>query len=102
MVMGLGPHPEPSGTALNLLRNKRSVKVDTRAAGTRELLLALAETCDVVITALRSTAIESLGIGYRDVREVRPDIIYCQAQGYPLDSDRAEEPAYDDVIQAST
>jgi len=31
-----------------------------------------------------------LGLSYEDIADVVPDIIYCQAQGYPTDSDKAD------------
>ena len=34
--------------------------------------------------------------------EVRPDIVYCQAHGYPTGGPRQDDPAYDDVIQAES
>ena len=33
---------------------------------------------------------------------VRPDIVYCQAHGYPSGGPTENDPAYDDVIQAET
>jgi crotonobetainyl-CoA:carnitine CoA-transferase CaiB-like acyl-CoA transferase len=101
-VMGPGPHPELSGIALNLLRNKRSVVLDLKSPGGRETARRLAATCDVVVSTLRPRALERLGLDYASVAELRPDIVYCQAQGFALDGPRADEPAYDDIIQAAT
>jgi crotonobetainyl-CoA:carnitine CoA-transferase CaiB-like acyl-CoA transferase len=100
--MGLGPHPELSGIALNLLRNKRNIALDIRSEHGREITLALARRCDVLVTNLRPSTLRRAGLTYEDVAAVRPEIIYCQAQGFPLDSDRADEPAYDDIIQAAS
>ena len=36
------------------------------------------------------------------MRARKPDIIYCQAQGWPTDSPDGQKPAYDDVIQAAS
>ncbi|WP_040814891.1 CaiB/BaiF CoA transferase family protein [Nocardia concava] len=101
-VMGAGPHPQLSGISLNLMRNKRSVTLDLDAGTGRERLRQLAATCDVVVTSLRASTIERLGVDYPAIAALRPDVVYCQAQGWPLDSDRADDPAYDDVIQAAT
>jgi crotonobetainyl-CoA:carnitine CoA-transferase CaiB-like acyl-CoA transferase len=101
-VMGPGPHAQLSGIALNLLRNKRSLTVDLKTAEGRELAHRLAATCDVLVTTMRPGALRRLGLDYASIRAVAPDIIYCQAQGFDLDSPQADEPAYDDVIQAAT
>lgn len=99
--MSLGPVPGLSGTSLNLMRNKRSVRLDLKQEEGRAALLAIAATCDVMITNLRPGPLGRLRLTYDDVRAVRPDIVFCQAQGFASDSDRAEAPAYDDIIQSA-
>ena len=101
-VMGPGPHPELSGIALNLLRNKRSIDVDLKSAYGRGVIAALVPQCDVVVATMRPQVLERLGLGYAALRALRPDLVYCQAQGFPLASERAGEPAYDDIIQAAS
>lgn len=101
-VMGHGPHPELSGVALNLLRNKRNIVIDLQQPDGRDLLLRLVATCDVLVTNLRPGPLSRLGLAYADVAAVRPDIIFCRAAGFASDSDRAAEPAYDDIIQAAS
>lgn len=101
-VMGPGPHPELSGIALNLLRNKRSFDVDLKSAEGLALVHRLARTCDVVVSTMRPQALVRLGLDYETISAVKPDVVYCQAQGFPLGGPRADEPAYDDIIQAAS
>ncbi len=101
-VMTAGPHRQLSGVALNLLRNKRNVVLDLKTADGRDALMDVVATADVLVTNLRPGTLSRLRLAYEDVLAVRPDIVYCQAQGYPSDSDSADAPAYDDVIQAAT
>jgi len=101
-VMGPGPHPELSGIALNLLRNKRSVGLDLKSAEGLEIVYRLVATCDVVVSTMRPHVLVRLGLDYPTLSSVKSDIVYCQAQGYPLDSAQANEPAYDDIIQAAS
>lgn len=98
--MGRGRHPEFSGTALNLLRGKRMVSLDLKNPAARDAALAIGRSCDVVVTNLRPKPLARLGLTYADFCRVAPDIIYCQAQGFRSDSPRADDPAYDDVIQS--
>ncbi len=100
--MGPGPAPQFSGIALNLMRNKRSIALDLKQKAGRQTFLDLAATCDVMITNLRPGPVGRLGLDYDSITAVRPEIIYCQANGYPSDSDRAEAPAYDDIIQSAS
>ncbi len=101
-VMGPGPHPELSGISLNLMRNKRSVVLDLKSGTGREAVRRLAASCDVVVSTMRPGALVRLGLDYPAIRALREDVVYCQAQGFPLDDPRADEPAYDDIIQAAT
>ena len=101
-VMGAGPHPELSGVALNLMRNKRSVDIDLGTTDGAAAVRDLIATCDVLVTTMLPASLARVGLTYPDVVAIRPDIVYAQAQGYPLESDRANDPAYDDVIQAAT
>ncbi len=100
--MGGGPHPQLSGVALNLLRNKRNVSVDFKHPEGRRAILDIAATCDVFVTNLRPGTLARAGLAYPDVAEVRPDIVYCEAHGYPTGGPRQDDPAYDDVIQAES
>jgi crotonobetainyl-CoA:carnitine CoA-transferase CaiB-like acyl-CoA transferase len=100
--MGTGPHPSLSGISLNLLRNKRNVAIDLKSEEGRSAVLRLAATCDVFVTNLRPAPLARLRLTYDDVRAVRDDIIYCRAAGFPSDSASADEPAYDDIVQAAS
>jgi crotonobetainyl-CoA:carnitine CoA-transferase CaiB-like acyl-CoA transferase len=100
--MGAGLTPELSGVSLNLMRNKRSVGLDLKDPRGRAAALRIAESSDVMVTNLRPGPLTRLGLEYEDVRAVRPDIVYCQAQGYPSDGPDADAPAYDDIIQSAS
>jgi crotonobetainyl-CoA:carnitine CoA-transferase CaiB-like acyl-CoA transferase len=101
-AMGPGPHPDLSGTALNLHRNKRSMLLDLKDPQNRQTMDALVRWADVIVTNLRPGPLGRLNLSYDDCAEVRQDIIFCQAQGWPTDSPDADRPAYDDVIQTAT
>jgi crotonobetainyl-CoA:carnitine CoA-transferase CaiB-like acyl-CoA transferase len=98
--MGPGPHRQLSGVSLNLLRNKRNVAIDFKHPDGLQALLDIAATCDVFVSNLRPSTLTRAGLAYSDISVVRPDVVYCQAHGYPTGGDRQDEPAYDDVIQA--
>jgi crotonobetainyl-CoA:carnitine CoA-transferase CaiB-like acyl-CoA transferase len=100
-AMGPGPVRQLSDVSLNLLRNKRNLALDLKAPEGLEALFRVAATCDVLVTNLRPAPLARLGITYEVLRGVRPDIIFCRAQGFPSDSAEGNEPAYDDIIQAA-
>jgi crotonobetainyl-CoA:carnitine CoA-transferase CaiB-like acyl-CoA transferase len=101
-VMGPGPHPELSGIALNLLRNKRSAALDLKTEAGISAVHRLVATCDVVVATMRPRVLARLGLDYPTLAGLKPDLVYCQAQGFPMDGPRADEPAYDDIIQAAS
>ena len=101
-TMGSGPVEDFSGIALNLLRNKRSIAVDLKQPRGRQAFLDIAATCDVMITNLRPGPLRRLGLHYEAIREVRNDIVFCRAHGYPSSSEQANAPAYDDIIQSAS
>ncbi len=92
--------PKMSAFSMNLNRNKRSVILDFKDQDDRATLDKLIATCDVVVTNMRRGALERLGLDEAGVRAIRPDIIYCVANGYGSDGPKADHAAYDDVIQA--
>jgi crotonobetainyl-CoA:carnitine CoA-transferase CaiB-like acyl-CoA transferase len=101
-TMTRGPVRGLSGVALNLLRNKRNVSIDVAHPDGRAALLRVAAGCDVFVTNLRPASLSRLRLDYPDVAGVRPDVIYCQANGFPSDSAEANKPAFDDIIQAAS
>src|SRR5580693_2282352 len=100
-TMGPGPYPGLSGVSLNLLRNKRNISLDIAHPDGRAALLRVAAGCDVFVTNLRPGSVGRLRLRYPDVAAVRPDVVYCQAHGFPSDSPQADAPAFDDIIQAA-
>ena len=63
-------------------RGKLSLGVELADPRGRQLLLDLAAQSDIFIENHRPGAKEKLGIGYEDVKSVRPDVIYLSLSGY--------------------
>jgi len=101
-TMSAGPVRGLSGVSLNLLRNKRNVCIDLSQPEGRDALLKIAAGCDVFVTNLRPMSLRRAGLEYDDVAAVRPDVVYCLANGFPSDGPEADKPAFDDIIQAAS
>jgi crotonobetainyl-CoA:carnitine CoA-transferase CaiB-like acyl-CoA transferase len=99
--LGPGTHPELSGIAVNLLRNKRSVQLDLRTDHGRRAFLALAASCDIVITNLRASSLAKLGVAYDEVARVHPGVVWCEAHGHSPATGDPDAPMYDDIAQAA-
>jgi crotonobetainyl-CoA:carnitine CoA-transferase CaiB-like acyl-CoA transferase len=69
-----------SFVALN--RNKRSLVLDLKQPEARDILLRLAASSDVVLEAYRPGALEKMGLGAADVKQVNPKIVYTSVSGF--------------------
>ncbi|MDF1791767.1 MAG: CoA transferase [Thalassobaculaceae bacterium] len=87
---------------LALNHGKRSVAIDLKSEEGRRIAHKLIETADVVAQNFRGGVAERLGLGWEDVRAIKPDIVYCQITGYGATGPRSKEGAYDGAIQAAS
>jgi len=85
---------------INANRNKRSIALDLRDREALAALHAIVAAADVVVHNMRPKSAEKLGIGFEQLRAVNPSILYCYATGFGQGGPFADEPAYDDTIQA--
>ena len=80
-------------------RNKRSITLDLQKPEAVQIVLDLARQCDVVIQNFKFGGAEKMGLGYAQIKAVRPDIIYCSVTGYDSSGPEAARPGYDLVVQ---
>ncbi|MCY4238346.1 MAG: CoA transferase [Rhodospirillaceae bacterium] len=107
-VPGKGDHVRSLGNRrggmssmfLNINRNKRSITIDLKKPEGRDLLLEIAKTADVFIQNFRPGVVERLGVGFEDVKTVKPDIVYLSLSGFGEKGPWVHKPVYDPVIQA--
>lgn len=85
---------------LNCNRNKRSIVLDLTKPAGRQLLSKLIESADVFVHNMRSKSAEKLGIDYDSVKKINGKIVYCNACGFGQGGTYADDPAYDDTVQA--
>lgn len=87
---------------LTINRNKRSVLLDLKTERAKRALKKLIAWADVFAASVRYDGLTRLGLGYEDVKAIKPDIVYVHAAGYGSDGPYAGEPAYDDLIQSAS
>ena len=81
---------------------KRSVVIEPKNPRGRELMLQLAAKADVWMENLAPGTLESMGLGFADLRDANPRIIYCSVSGFGLASDYGKKKALDTVVQAAS
>jgi crotonobetainyl-CoA:carnitine CoA-transferase CaiB-like acyl-CoA transferase len=100
--IGAQRHTGMSAMTLNLQRNKRSVALDLSSLRGQEVLRRMCADADVLVTNLRPKSRAKLGLVWEELRAVNPALVFCTAQAYGSDSERANAPAYDDIVQAAS
>ena len=80
-------------------RNKRSITVDLQTPEGQKLIHDLLPQFDVVIQNFKTGGADKLGLGYAQLKAIRPDLIYCSVAGYNSAGPEAKRPGYDLVIQ---
>jgi len=92
---------EVSPAFLSLNRNKLHVGLDLHPPEGKELFLRLASLSDVVVENLRAGTMDEWGVGYLQLRERNPRIVYAANSGFgqwgPFSAGRA---SYDATAQA--
>lgn len=81
-------------------RNKKSLAIDFTKPEGAAAVKALAAKSDVVIEAMRTGTMDRYGLGYDDLKESLPGLIYCSISGYGRTGPLKDRGGYDPVAQA--
>ena len=81
-------------------RNKRSLAIDLKAPEGLEIAKRLTKAADVVCENFRPGVMEKLGLGYSQIAEHNPSVVFAAASGFGADGPYADMPGQDLVIQA--
>ncbi|KAB7614248.1 CoA transferase, partial [Verminephrobacter sp. Larva24] len=98
---GISQTPGMSSIFLAINRNKRSLALDLKSPEGVAALRALIPGVDVLVHNMRVAAVERLGLGYAQVAQWNPRVVYCAATGFGQDGPHRDKPAFDDIIQAA-
>jgi len=99
------PDPQTGATNYGFLMlnaEKRSVTLNLKHPRGRELALKLLEGADILIENFGAGAMESYGLGYEQIAERFPRLIYASGKGYSSESRWARLGAFDNSVQAAS
>jgi formyl-CoA transferase len=85
---------------LSINRNKRSIALDLKRDSDRDVLHRLLASADILVENFRPGALAELGLGYDDLRDRYPRLIYCTISAFGDRGPRKDQPGYDFAIQA--
>ena len=91
---------KPSGSFFALHHGKKSITVNLRTAEGLAVVHRLIPRVDVVIENFRPGVMQRLGLGYHDLKKLRPDIILGSASGWGTAGPFAFRGGFDHVAQA--
>lgn len=80
-------------------RNKRSITLDLQSPEGVRIVHDLLPQFDVVVHNFKTGGAEKLGLGYEQLKAIRPGLVYCAVAGYDSSGPEARRPGYDLVVQ---
>jgi crotonobetainyl-CoA:carnitine CoA-transferase CaiB-like acyl-CoA transferase len=78
---------------------KRSITIDLKTPGGREVLKRLISRADALVENFRPGVLARLGFGPDVLHAIRPDLVYCGVSGFGATGPLRDRPAYDQIIQ---
>jgi CoA:oxalate CoA-transferase len=90
----------PAFIAVNA--GKKSITLDLKLADDLATARQIVSQSDVVLENFRPGVMARLGLGYDDVRALKPNIIYCSVSGYGQSGPLRDWPAIDNIVQATS
>jgi formyl-CoA transferase len=99
------PEASPGGVSYSFLMlnaNKKSITLNLKHPRGHEVMLKLLADADVLVENYSTGVMESLGLGYEDLRGEFPRLIYASGKGYGSDGPWAKLGAMDSTVQAAS
>jgi len=85
---------------LSINRGKQSVSLNLKAERGKEILRDLVRHCDILVENYRPGVMDKLGLGYENLSQVNPRLIYAASTGFGHTGPDSQKPAYDILAQA--
>lgn len=81
-------------------RGKKSVELDVHTETGRTALFELLRVADVFVESWRPGVAESLGLGYEELHERFPALVYCSISGFGRTGPHKDLPGYEALVHA--
>jgi crotonobetainyl-CoA:carnitine CoA-transferase CaiB-like acyl-CoA transferase len=94
------PGTDQSAYFSGVNRNKKSVTLDIATPEGQEIAKQLIAQCDILVENFKVGALAKYGLGYAELHEKHPGLIYCSITGFGQTGPYAKRPGYDSLIQA--
>ena len=84
----------------SICRNKLIASFNFRKSEARELIKAVIPQFDIVVENFRPGTLEKWGLGYEDLRKLKPDLIMTRISGYGQTGPYKDRPGYGVIGEA--
>ena len=80
-------------------RGKKGITLNLQTERGKEICKELVRRVDVVAENFAPGVMDRLGIGYQELKKIKPEIIFCSISGFGQDGPYRSLPAFDPVVQ---
>ncbi|MCB0991640.1 MAG: CoA transferase [Acidimicrobiales bacterium] len=91
-----------AGNHIQQNRLKKSLCVDLSTDDGVQLIRELVPHCDIVVENFSKGVLDRRGLGYDDLRHIKPDVIMASITGFGHTGPLAERPGFEFIAQAMT
>ena len=81
-------------------RNKKSITLNFRKPGAKEIFLEMVRKADVILENYRAGTMEAMGLGFDVLKSVNPRIILTRISGFGQDGPYSNRTCFDGAAQA--
>jgi len=93
-------YPGESTYYLAANRNKRSLTVNLKEQAGQQIIKDLVKISDVLVENFLTGSLDRMGLGYEQLRQINPRLVYCSISGYGRTGPYADRGGYDFILQA--
>ncbi|MCR0980452.1 CaiB/BaiF CoA transferase family protein [Roseomonas populi] len=94
------PNTRESAYFVGVNRNKKSVTLDIAKPEGQAIIHKLLGECDILVENFKVGALAKYGLGWDELKDRYPRLIYCSITGFGQTGPYAPRPGYDALIQA--
>ena len=95
-----GENSKESGYYLGVNRGKKSITVDISKPEGQEIIRTLAKDVDIILENYKVGTLARYQLDYESIKKINAKIIYCSITGFGQTGPKANNLAYDFLIQA--
>lgn len=95
--------PTQNGMGTNYIAmnvNKKDITLDLKSDEGRQHFKTLARGADILVQNFRAGVMDRLGLGYEQLRQVNPKLIYCSISGFGEEGPLSGSGCSDPIMQA--